>query len=172
MTFPLLKKYSFQPRLDMCVSTCLKIVCDNQFDDAISIRQFNLWCNYEGKSGGGIAIDRLKEYLYPKLIQKRIVYNDKENVNIDFLYNLRKIGIYPIVIFHLRDYNEWKKKGGIQVLGDDEPNYHNLIVVDIDKDKQKILLFDTMYDKYRKKENDEDIYDEISYHDLYKYWAQ
>lgn len=172
MTFSLLKKIQFQPRLDMCVSTCLKIICDNQFSHiSISIKQFNLWCKYEGKFGGGIPLEKLREYLVSRLLEKKIVYNEKENANIDFLYSLRKEGIYPLVVFHLIDYNKWKKKTKIEVYSDDEPNYHILIVVDIDKEREIIKVFDSLYDKYRKRESEEDNYDEISFQDFYKYWT-
>ena len=177
MTFPLLKTIQFQPRLDMCVSTCLKIICDNQFSQIrISIKQFNLWCKYEGKFGGGVPLDKLREYLTPKLTDMKIDYNEKENINIDFLYKLREEGIYPLVVFHLRDYNKWKKNTKIEVFSDDEPNYHVLIVVDIDKEKQTLKVFDPLYDKYRKRKQEEPDnegnYDEISYQNFYNYWTK
>ena len=96
----------------------------------------------------------------------------KENANIAFLHNLRQQGIFPLVIFHLKDYNKWKKNRSTKVSGDDEPNFHVLIVVDIDKKNEKILLYDTLKDKFRKIKTEQDNYDEMSFQDFYNYWTK
>ncbi len=172
MTFPLLSKKTWQPSSDMCVSASFKVMCDNQFGSTkISLSTLNKWCKYEGKYGGGIPLSKLREYLTPKLAQLGIIYNEDEQKNIDFLYNLRQEGIYPLVVFHLRDYNEWKKRGNIEVFSDGEPNLHVLIVVDIDKENEKIKIFDCWLDKYRIKNSEDDDYDELSFRDFYSYWS-
>ena len=145
---------------------------DNQFTHVtLPLHKFNSWCKYEGKYGGGIPLEKLKRYLSPKLDELNVDYNEKEHVNIDFLHKLRTQGIFPLVVFHLKDYNKWKKKTRITVLSDDEPNLHVLIVVDIDKANEKILLYDTLHDKFRKIKTERDNYDEISFQELYDSWT-
>ena len=174
MAFPLLKPKTYwkQPIKDMCVSTSLKVMFDNQFTSGtLSLSKLNSWCKYEGKYGGGIPLEKLKGYLSPKLNESSVDYNEKEHANIDLLYKLRTKGIFPLVVFHLKDYNKWKKKTGITVLSDDEPNFHVLIVVDIDKANEKILLYDTLDDKFRNIKTEHDNYDRISFQNFYACWT-
>ena len=118
-----------------------------------------------------MPLEKLKGYLSPKLDQLGVDYNEKEHANIDFLHKLRTQGMLPLVVFHLRDYNKWKKKTRITVLSDDEPNFHVLMVVDIDKANEKIWLYDTLPDKFRKIKTERDNYDEISFQEFYAYWV-
>jgi hypothetical protein len=168
-----LKKVFFQPHGDLCVSTAIKNVIDSQFEpQSISLNKINSLCRYNGKYGSGIALDLLKEYLEPPLKKLKIQYNEGENLNIDFLADLLSKGIYPIICFHIKDYNQWKKNTHIVVEADSEVNYHVLIVVGVDKPNEKIFLFDTLRDKYKKYENDNDTYDELSFTIFYRYWAK
>ena len=146
---PFKKQPFWQPNDDMCVTTAIKNVIDNQFNVPFPLSEANKLCKYNGKCRWGIAIDNLEIRLTKILKKMNIKYNWKEQLKIDDLYNLLEKGIYPIVIFHLSKYNKWAGKDDLrEVSGDGELNLHFLIIVGIDKDSQKITIFDTLRNKF------------------------
>ncbi len=169
---PFTKQPTFQPERAMCVSTAIKNVLDNQFtQNALGLKEINKLCKYDGIYQGGIPLEMLPDFLAKPLNILNIIYNFKENNKIDDLYDLLSQGIYPIVVFHLKDYNQWHNKRQTEVIGDNEPNYHVLIIVGIDKENQKILLFDTIHNKYKNYNDLNNIYDEISFVKFLEYWV-
>lgn len=169
---PFTKRPTFQHERAMCVSTAIKNVLDNQFPQLdLGLKQINKLCKYEGKYQDGIALELLQELLLKPLSELNVIYNIKEHNTIDDLYNLLNQGIYPIIAFHLKDYNEWQSKKFTEVIGDNEPNYHVLVVIGIDKENQKIKLFNTIYNKFRDYGDLTNMYDEISFVKFSQYWV-
>ena len=170
---PFKKKPFVQPACDMCLTTAVKIAVDNQFTKGFSLKDINKSVRYEGKYQFGVSLDNFFEQNLDKLLNKLdIKCNFRENLKIDDLFKLLEQGTYPIVLFPLSKYNEWKKQTDErEVIGDDEPNLHALIVVGIDKEKETIQLFDTIPNKFKKYDNLSNLYDEISFFKFLSMWA-
>lgn len=169
---PFHRKPIFQHERAMCVGTAIKNVLDNQFPKStLPLKEINRLCKYEGKYQTGVAIDGLRELLSEPLKKININFHFKENATRKDLFNLLEQGCYPIVAFHLRDYNEWQSNEETEVIGDDEPTLHVLVVVGVDEEKQIIKLFNTIHNKYKDYSNLNEMYEEISFVRFNQCWV-
>ena len=139
MVFKEIKKEWTQPQPDQCVPTVIKTALDNQFAhlNIPSLSSIGSMCQY--RNAYGVPIDRLKTNL-KQLENMGIQFNEKEDANIDFLKSLLDQGSFPLILFHLRDYNKGKK-GSIEVDDDGEIDFHMVIIVGIDPQKQEVKVF-------------------------------
>jgi len=169
---PFKKKPFTQPTRDMCLTTAIKIVIDNQFARNLSLKDINNSCKYEGKYQYGVGIDNFLEQNLNKMLNKiGIMYHFKENLKIDDLFKLLEEGIYPIILFPLSKYNEWSEiKGEREVSEDGGTNTHALIIVGIDKEEEKIKMFDTVPNKFKNYDDLINIYNEISFVKFLSFW--
>lgn len=170
---PFRKKPFFQPARDMCLTTAVKNVIDNQFNINLSLSAINKSCKYEGKYQWGVAIDNFLEQNINKILERvAIKYNFRENQKIEDLFQLLETEkAYPIIFFPLSKSNEWTENTSLrEVSGDNEPNLHALIIVGIDKENETIQMFDTIHNKFREYSDLNSIYDEISFVKFLQYW--
>lgn len=168
MVFKDIKKLWTQPQPDQCVPTAIKTVLDNQFSqlNIPSLSSIGRMCQY--RNAYGAPIDKIKGNL-KQLESMGIQFHEKEEANIDFLKGLLEQGIFPMILFHLKDYNKWKR-GSVVVEGDDEIDFHMIIVVEVNPQKQEIRVFDTIHDRYKNYKNHEK-YDTIIYQKVYSLWT-
>lgn len=168
MVFKKLQKRWTQPEPLQCVPTAIKTVLTNQFPHlkVPSLKDIGKMCQY--RQIYGVSIERL-ELNMKKLEKIGIKFHLKEESNINQLKELLENNKYPLVLFHLKDYNSWKDYS-IEVETDDEISFHMVIVVGVNPQKKEVKVFDTLYHKYKNYKSSE-IYDKINFQKFYKLWT-
>ncbi|RLG15066.1 MAG: hypothetical protein DRN71_02245 [Candidatus Nanohalarchaeota archaeon] len=170
MTIIELKKtLTFQPEIDMCVSSCIKNVLDSQFHSKrYSLKKINKCLRYINCLGVGLdSINNLNELLNKDKIY--VFQKDEESNNIKSIERLIERKIYPIVIFPLKDYEKWKNDKTRVYSDGDENTYHFLVVVGIDRKDEIVYVFDPIKNKYR--DYDKEPYDKITFSKFYNVWV-
>lgn len=166
-----IKKPYKQPQPDHCVPCCIKIMLDNQFTSTNnpSLSKISSMCKY--RNAFGTSVDRLKSNL-KDLESLRIKFNEKEESNIAFLEELLKNKCLPMILLDLDKYL-LKRDGNTIIRSDDDIIFHAVVVAFIDKQNEKIFIFDPLHNKYKKSKIDDklNIYEELSYQELYDLWV-